>query len=144
MLGSRALPDLIYDHVRERILSGELPPGSPVRQDALAGALGVSKIPVREALARLESDGLVQCNPRRGFEVPPLTAAEAEEVFELRLQVEPAAGGPGRDPASDADRQHAYAALAGARRLDPRGRARALGPQPRLPPGPGARRPAGR
>ena len=111
MLGSRVLPDLIYDQVRERILSGELKPGGPVRQDALAGALGVSKIPVREALARLESDVLVQLNPRRGFEVPPLTAAEAEEVFELRLLIEPAAAGLGSRMAGDADRQVAYAAL---------------------------------
>ena len=77
MLGSRSVPDLIYDHIRERIVSGELEPGRPVRQDSLAASLGVSKIPVREALARLESDGLLQSNPRRGFEIPPLTAAEA-------------------------------------------------------------------
>ena len=111
MLGSRALPDLIYDNVRERILSGQLPAGRPVRQDALAGALGVSKIPVREALARLESDGLILCNPRRGFEVPPLSAAEAEEIFDLRLQVEPATAALAARQATDADRQAAYAAL---------------------------------
>jgi DNA-binding GntR family transcriptional regulator len=112
MLGSRTLPDGIYDSVRERILSGELPPGRPVRQDALAGALGVSKIPVREALARLQSDGLVLCHPRRGFEVPPLTAEEAEEIFDLRLQIEPAAAALGCRQAEDADRHMAYAAMA--------------------------------
>jgi DNA-binding GntR family transcriptional regulator len=111
MLGSRALPDLIYDNVRERILSGQLPAGRPVRQDALAGALGVSKIPVREALARLESDGLIVCNPRRGFEVPALSASEAQEIFDLRLQFEPATAGMAARQATDADRQAAYAAL---------------------------------
>jgi DNA-binding GntR family transcriptional regulator len=111
MLGARTIPDLIYDHIRERIVSGELAPGRPVRQDSLAASLGVSKIPVREALARLESDGLVQCNPRRGFEVPPLTAAEAEEIFELRLQVEPTAAAQAAAKAGDADRQAAYGAL---------------------------------
>jgi DNA-binding GntR family transcriptional regulator len=111
MLGSRALPDLIYDHIRERIVSGDLGPGKPVRQDSLAASLGVSKIPVREALARLESDGLVQCNPRRGFEVLALTVAEAEEIFELRLQVEPTAAAQASTRASDADRQHAYGAM---------------------------------
>ena len=111
MLGSRSVPDLIYDHIRERIVSGELAPGRPVRQDSLAASLGVSKIPVREALARLESDGLLQSNPRRGFEVPPLTAAEAEEIFELRLQVEPAAAAQAATKADDTDRHAAYSAL---------------------------------
>jgi DNA-binding GntR family transcriptional regulator len=112
MLGSRTLPDTIYDSVRGRILSGELAPGRPVRQDALAGSLGVSKIPVREALARLQSDGLILCHPRRGFEVPPLTAEEAEEIFDLRLQIEPAAAALGCRQADDGDRQMAYTAMA--------------------------------
>ena len=51
----RALPDMIYEEVRARIVSGRLEPGQPVRQDHLAAELGVSKIPLREALARLES-----------------------------------------------------------------------------------------
>ena len=112
MAGSRSLPDTVYDRVRERILSGDLGPGQPVRQDSLASALGVSKIPVREALARLQSDGLVLCHPRRGFEVPPLTAQEAEEIFDLRLQIEPAAAALGCRTADDGDRHAAYAAMA--------------------------------
>lgn len=107
----RALPELIYDTVRERILSGDLAPGVPVRQDTLAARLGVSKIPVREALTRLESEGLVISHPRRGFEVRPLSAAEAEEIFDLRLQVEPAAAGLGARTAGDGDRHAAAAAL---------------------------------
>lgn len=81
--------DEIYEAVRERILSGALSPPAPVRQDALAQSLGVSKIPLREALARLEQDGLLSLEKNRGFFVRPLDAAEAEEVFALRLKIEP-------------------------------------------------------
>jgi DNA-binding GntR family transcriptional regulator len=107
----RSLPEVIYEDVRERILSGRLGPGQPVRQDALAFDLGVSKIPLREALTRLEHDGLITANPRRGYEVKPMTAAEAEEVFDLRLSVEPAAAALGARHADDADRAAARMAM---------------------------------
>jgi DNA-binding GntR family transcriptional regulator len=81
--------DEIYEAVRERILSGALSPPASVRQDALAQSLGVSKIPLREALARLEKDGLLSLEKNRGFFVRPLDAREAEEVFALRLKIEP-------------------------------------------------------
>jgi DNA-binding GntR family transcriptional regulator len=81
--------DEIYEAVRERILSGALSPPAAVRQDALAQSLGVSKIPLREALARLEQDGLLSLEKNRGFFVRPLDAGEAEEVFALRLKIEP-------------------------------------------------------
>lgn len=85
----RLLPDQIFAEARERILSGRLPADTPIRQDALALELGVSKIPLREALARLESDGLVVSHPNRGFIVRPLSRADAEDVFDLRLRIEP-------------------------------------------------------
>lgn len=110
---NRPLPDLIYDDVRARILSGVFPAGRPVRQDAVAEALGVSKIPVREALTRLERDGLLVSNPRRGFEVRPLSADEAEEIFDLRLQVEPAAAALASKRAGSNDHEAAKSALAG-------------------------------
>jgi DNA-binding GntR family transcriptional regulator len=107
----RSLPEVIYQDVRERILSGRLAPGQPVRQDALALDLGVSKIPLREALTRLEQDGLVTANPRRGYEVKSMTAGEAEEIFDLRLSVEPAAAALAARNADDADRAAVRAAL---------------------------------
>jgi DNA-binding GntR family transcriptional regulator len=79
----------IYEAVREKILSGALCPPTPLRQDALAQSLGVSKIPLREALVRLEQDGLLSLERNRGFFVRPLAADEAEEVFALRLKIEP-------------------------------------------------------
>jgi len=85
----RNLSDQLVDVVRDRILSGAVPPNSPIRQDALAGELGISKIPLREALARLEQEGLLQSHANRGFFVRPLSTDEAEEVFALRLKLEP-------------------------------------------------------
>jgi DNA-binding GntR family transcriptional regulator len=111
--GPRALPEIIYEDVRARIVSGRLEPGQPVRQDTLAAELGVSKIPLREALTRLEGDGLVVLNPRRGFEVRYLSAEEAEEIFDLRLKVEPAAAALASRRAGAADREAAREAWAG-------------------------------
>ena len=99
----RLLPDQILAEARERILSGRLAADAPIRQDALALELGVSKIPLREALARLESEGLVVSHPNRGYIVRPLSRTDAEDVFDLRLRIEPNAcvlGAVGADQAS--------------------------------------------
>ena len=63
----RTLSDRLVDVLRDYILSGAIEPELPIRQDALAARLRVSKIPLREALARLEQDGLVISQPNRGF-----------------------------------------------------------------------------
>jgi len=88
-LEPRNLPDEIARALRDAILSGRRAPLSPLRQEALAAELGVSKIPVREALTQLERDGLVLALPNRGWRVAPLSHREAEEVFEVRLALEP-------------------------------------------------------
>lgn len=85
----RTLSDQIVELVRDRILSGDISPDRPIRQDALAAEFGVSKIPLREALARLEQEGLVRAQANRGYVVRPLTAGEAIEVYELRMKLEP-------------------------------------------------------
>ena len=81
------------EQIREALvgamLRGEYPPGTWLRQDEIALRLGVSKIPVREALQRLAAGGLLRFEPQRGARVPVLTGVEAEEIFELRLAVEP-------------------------------------------------------
>lgn len=101
----------VVDLVRDRILSGAVAGDRPIRQDALAAELGVSKIPLREALARLEQEGLVRAEANRGFFVRALSASEAEEVYALRLKIEPDATAAAALAASDADRQFAQAAL---------------------------------
>ena len=88
---------------RDRILEGTYAPGSALRQDTLASEFGTSKIPVREALVQLQSEGLVDIFPNRGFQVRPLASAELEEVFTLRLQVEPAAVARGAKLATPSD-----------------------------------------
>ena len=85
----RTLSDQLVSLVRDRILSGKVAPNSPIRQDALANELGISKIPLREALTRLEQEGLVNSHTNRGFFVRDLSASEAEEVYALRLKLEP-------------------------------------------------------
>src|SRR3546814_12459130 len=87
----RTLSERVFDIVREQIVVGELATDMPIRQDALAAELGVSKIPVREALARLEQEGLLISHPNRGYLVRPMSAAAADEIFALRLAIEPAA-----------------------------------------------------
>jgi DNA-binding GntR family transcriptional regulator len=101
----------VLDQVRDRILSGAVAAGGPLRQDALAAELGISKIPLREALARLEQEGLVRAEANRGFFVRALSAAEAEEVYALRLALEPDAAAAGALAADEPDREAAAGAL---------------------------------
>lgn len=71
------------------LLRGGIAPGTRLRQDELAARLGVSKIPVREALQRLTAIGLLQFESNRGAVTPRLCAADAEENFALRRSIEP-------------------------------------------------------
>jgi DNA-binding GntR family transcriptional regulator len=84
----QTLTGMTLDALRERILHGVYPEGEPLRQDALGQELGVSRIPVREALRQLEAEGLVTFSPHRGAVVSTLSLGEIEEVFELRAQIE--------------------------------------------------------
>lgn len=85
----RTLSDQVFEIVREQIVTGRLPEDSPIRQDTLANELGVSKIPLREALARLEQDGLLTSQANRGYVVRPMTTRELDEIYDLRLKIEP-------------------------------------------------------
>lgn len=107
----RNLPDQLTELLRERILSGIAAPGDPVRQDALAAELGVSKIPLREAMARLEQEGLLRSEANRGYFVRELSASEAREVYALRLKLEPAVAATAATQATTEDQATAQAAL---------------------------------
>lgn len=87
-LKRQTVVDLTLQAIRDRILSGSYPEGKPLRQDAIAAELGVSRIPIREALRRLETEGLIVINPHRGAVVTTLSLAEIEEVFTLRAEIE--------------------------------------------------------
>ncbi len=84
----QTIASMTVEALRERILRGEYPEGEPLRQDALADELGVSRIPVREALRQLEAEGLVTFSPHRGAVVSILSLAEIDELFELRAEIE--------------------------------------------------------
>ena len=107
----RTLSDQLVDLVRNRILSGAVSTDQAIRQDALAAELGVSKIPLREALARLEEEGLIRSQANRGFFVAPLSTSEAKEVYELRIKLEPEATALAAEMASEGDHAHAVETL---------------------------------
>ncbi len=102
----------LLERVRGRILSGEILPDSWIKQDVLAADLGISKIPLREALRKLEEEGLVTSEINRGFFVRPLIAAEAEDIFAIRLKLEPEIVADAAMVATDVEREAAAAALA--------------------------------
>ena len=108
---TQTLSNRILAEIQDRILSGTLPPDQPLRQDVLAAALGVSKIPIREAFVRLEQDGVLVSQANRGFFVRALSVEEAEEVHALRLKLEPDAVAYAAVHAGPGERARARAAL---------------------------------
>ncbi len=88
LIETQPLPEIIYSWLRERILNGGLAPGLVLRQESLAKRFGVSRVPIREAMSRLQAEGLITLRPRRGFAVTSLNRNEIVEVFELRMVVE--------------------------------------------------------
>lgn len=78
----------IYRLLRKRILEGKLTPGSRLIERKLAEELNVSKTPVREALVRLDKDGLLDGEVHRGLWVAELTEEEAREIYDLREMLE--------------------------------------------------------
>jgi DNA-binding GntR family transcriptional regulator len=74
--------------IRKSILDGTLEPGARIQQHALASELGVSHVPLREAIQRLEAEGFLAVHPRRGAFVMPLSLEDAREIFDLRAMLE--------------------------------------------------------
>ena len=84
----RALVDKLAATLQARVLSGELPTGARLRQEALAEEFGVSRTPVREALRKLQASGLVEVRPHRGALVRGLSAREIRDAYEVRAELE--------------------------------------------------------
>ncbi|MEK9992999.1 MAG: GntR family transcriptional regulator, partial [Paracoccaceae bacterium] len=78
----------VYEKLISSILSGDLLPGDRLREIDLAKRLNVSRTPVREAMRRLEADGLITHKPRIGAEVRTLTQEEIVELYEMRIVLE--------------------------------------------------------
>jgi DNA-binding GntR family transcriptional regulator len=90
---ARTTSDVIADALRSAILQGRLQSGQSLKQDEIANEFHVSKIPVREALVQLQAEGLVNLKPSRGATVSKLTLADVEEIYTIRLALEPIALG---------------------------------------------------
>jgi DNA-binding GntR family transcriptional regulator len=83
--------DHVYAALRERILAGDLPRGMRLRQASLAEELGVSRTPLREALRRLSTEGLVEFSPNRGATVSELDFGDMRHAWAARVALEPGA-----------------------------------------------------
>lgn len=90
VLGEQALPlrDQVRDEVRKRISYGKLGPGQRLIEQSLADEFGVSRIPVREALRMLESEGLVETIPRKGVVVKTFSRQDLEHLYDVRTALE--------------------------------------------------------
>ncbi len=81
----------VASYLRDAILGGQLRPGDRIRQEEVAGRLRASRLPVREALRILESEGLTELEPHKGARVPRLTQHEVEVIYQMRERLEPLA-----------------------------------------------------
>jgi DNA-binding GntR family transcriptional regulator len=109
---ARSAPVAIADGLRAAILSGALAAGTQIRQEHVAAEYGVSHIPVREALRRLEAEGLVTIHANRGAFVSRLDAADARDIGDMRAALETLAARLSVPRACEADLAPAAAAIA--------------------------------
>jgi len=104
----RPLPELVYDRLVEAICNGTLEPGERLTQEGVAAELDVSRLPVGQALKRLESEGFVCAAGRRGLKVAPLEARFVRELYEFRAGIDQiAAGLAAQSAAADTDERGA-------------------------------------
>src|SRR6266849_1753587 len=87
-ISRQSLASIVASELRQAILSGRLIPGDRIQQDQLATELGVSRLPVRQAILILEAEGLVQTEHRRGSIVAPIDIAFIEQIYEFRAEVD--------------------------------------------------------
>lgn len=83
-----SLVDAAHEQIRRRILDNVWPPGHRMLEQEVALALGMSRTPVREALARLHNDGLVEVMPRHGMRVLPVSPTDMREIYEILTALE--------------------------------------------------------
>jgi len=93
--------EAVYQELRTRILDGSIEPASTLNQEALAAQLGLSITPLREALRMLEADGLVRLKAHRIMTIVPLTRRELNELYAVRLHLDPFAAALTAKHASD-------------------------------------------
>lgn len=89
----RPLRDVVVDNLRQAIVSGQFPPGMRLMELQLAEEMGVSRTPVREAIRKMELEGLVVIIPRRGAYVADISIKDITEVYEIRTALDVLAAG---------------------------------------------------
>ena len=101
--GVGLMRDGIFDRIRGDILACVLTPGALIQEKELAARYAVSKSPVRDALLRLQEQGLIEVMPRKGYRVRPISLADARDLYETRILLEKACAKLAAEQASDAD-----------------------------------------
>jgi DNA-binding GntR family transcriptional regulator len=104
----RSLQQQIHDRLLGRILRRELEPGERISPAEIAAALGVSVTPVRDAVNQMAAEGLVTVTPRRGTIVSPVSVRDIEELYEIRLMIEPQAAEIAATRASGGEIAHVH------------------------------------
>ena len=103
--------DVAYDYIRKRVLNGQFPPGSALMTGYLAEEIKVSRTPIRDALRKLEADGLVEIKPHLGATVKSIDIKEFREMCDLRLALESHAAGLAARNRTDMDLREIRSAL---------------------------------
>lgn len=84
----RKKPDIAYDYLREQVVNGSFAPGQRVTLAEMSAACGMSQMPVREAMLRLQREGLLESEPHKGMRVVELSLRDARELFAIRTELE--------------------------------------------------------
>lgn len=112
IINQARISDQVYDYLRGEIVAGRLAPGERVSPEELAGQLKVSKMPIKEAIERLASEGLFEIQARRGTYVSRLNAEELAETFEVRCALEVLAGRKAAERITKADIERLHELIA--------------------------------
>ncbi|MHC5532953.1 GntR family transcriptional regulator [Priestia megaterium] len=88
---SQTLQNQVYEYLHTKIINGEIPPGQRLVEEKIVEETGISRSPIREAIRRLASDGLVSVSPRGGVKVYRATSEDFNYLYECRLSLEPTA-----------------------------------------------------
>lgn len=112
IINQARISDQVYDYLRGQIVAGRLAPGERVSPEELAQQLKVSKMPIKEAIERLASEGLFEIQARRGTYVSRLNAEELAETFEVRCALEVLAGRKAAERITKADIERLHELIA--------------------------------
>jgi DNA-binding GntR family transcriptional regulator len=118
---SRTMAEMVAQRLKTAIVDGQLPPGTPLRLAQVSKRLGVSVMPVRDALRQLEAERLVDLTPRRGAVVTELSIEDAEETYAVRVALEALAARHATARLTDKDLdeiREAFARMSEAQRAD--------------------------